>query len=126
MTGDFDEIPGCPFCAGDKELYGTDLAYALADIKPVTPGHTLVIARRHATTWFELTAEEHAAIDALILQTKQYLDERYHPLGYNVGFNAGAYAGQSVMHCHIHVMPRYKSQHKRGDRGILHLPPSLA
>lgn len=84
------------------------LAFAIPDGFPVSPGHTLVVPKRIVVTWFEATAEEKAAIVELIDEVKQLLDARHHPDGYNVGFNAGEAAGQTVMHLHVHVIPRYR------------------
>ncbi|MFZ5476841.1 MAG: HIT family protein [Myxococcota bacterium] len=88
-----------------------DLAFAIRDGFPVSPGHTLVVTRRLVATWFEATPEEQAAVMALVDEVKRQLDESHRPDGYNVGFNAGDAAGQTVPHLHVHVIPRY-----RGDR----------
>lgn len=88
-----------------------DLAFAIRDGFPVSPGHTLVITRRLVPTWFEATPEEQAALMALVNEVKRQLDESHRPDGYNVGFNAGEAAGQTVSHLHVHIIPRY-----RGDR----------
>jgi diadenosine tetraphosphate (Ap4A) HIT family hydrolase len=66
----------------------------------------LIIPRRHIPDYFSLTAEEKAAIWKLVDDGKTLLDERYKPDGYNVGINVGASAGQTVIHCHIHLIPR--------------------
>jgi diadenosine tetraphosphate (Ap4A) HIT family hydrolase len=85
-----------------------DLAFAIPDPFPVSPGHTLVVTRRLVPTWFEANRYEQLAIVELIEEVKRLLDRRTPaPDGYNVGFNAGAAAGQTVMHVHVHVIPRY-------------------
>jgi diadenosine tetraphosphate (Ap4A) HIT family hydrolase len=88
-----------------------DLAFAIRDGFPVSPGHTLVVPRRLVETWFDATrSEQHALLD-LVDVVKQALDATLRPDGYNVGFNAGVAAGQTVPHLHVHVIPRF-----RGDR----------
>jgi diadenosine tetraphosphate (Ap4A) HIT family hydrolase len=77
----------------------------------VSPGHTLVVTRRLVGTWFEATSAEQAAAMALIREVKRQLDERHHPDGCNVGFNAGDAPGHTVPDLHVHPTPRY-----RGDR----------
>jgi len=84
-----------------------DLAVAFRDNFPVSPGHTLVITRRHAETWFEATRDEQVAVLDLINEVKNCLDDELLPDGYNVGFNAGEAAGQTIPHLHVHVIPRF-------------------
>ena len=89
-------------------IASNDLAFAIPDPFPVSPGHTLVVTRRLVPTWFEASRYERLAIVDLIEEVKRLLDGRTPaPDGYNVGFNAGAAAGQTVMHLHVHVIPRY-------------------
>ncbi|QDT10770.1 HIT family protein [Planctomycetes bacterium K23_9] len=102
MTSPFlDVSPG-------EWIASNELAFAIPDGFPVAPGHSLVITRRLVPTWFDATAEEQAAMMELVNVVKQKLDEtlRPQPDGYNVGFNAGIAAGQTVPHVHIHVIPR--------------------
>jgi diadenosine tetraphosphate (Ap4A) HIT family hydrolase len=86
------------------------LAFASFDSFPVSPGHALVITRRVVPTYFDCTAAEQAAVMELVGEVKRLLDARLEPKpdGYNVGFNAGAAAGQTVPHVHVHVIPRRK------------------
>lgn len=108
----------CVFCNLEKEniLFENDLAIAFFDIRPVSKGHTLVIPKRHVRTYFDLTKEEMSAIFELSIKVKEYLDNKYHPDGYNVGFNVNEAGGQSVWHAHMHVIPRYLGDvpHPRG------------
>ena len=101
----------CVFCdiIKDKKeiILENDLAIAFSDSFPVSQGHSLIIPKRHCETYFDLTSEEMKAMFDLSQELKKLLDNKYHPDGYNVGFNAGIDAGQSVMHCHMHVIPRY-------------------
>src|SRR5262245_12215147 len=104
-------------------LASNDLAFAIADRHPVSPGHTLVIPRRPAVDWFAATDDERRAILALIDVVVQRLDDELHPDGYNVGFNAGTAAGQTVMHLHVHVIPRYAGDVADPRGGIRHVIP---
>ena len=114
----------CPFCVLDpaRILAEDKLTVVYKDGFPVSPGHTVIIPRRHFATLFEATAEEQAALLAALAQAKAILDERHHPGGYNIGINHGKAGGQSVPHLHIHVIPRYlgdKEDPRGGVRWIL-------
>ncbi len=114
----------CPFCTLPSSRIGVerDLTLAVRDGFPVTPGHTLIIPRRHIETYFDASAEEKAALWALVEEIKTELDAEFSPDGYNVGFNAGAAAGQTVMHLHIHVIPRRSGDTpdpRGGVRGVI-------
>ncbi len=101
----------CPFCAriaGGEVSAEEPLAAAFPDGFPVSPGHTLVVPRRHVADFFQLTAEERAAVFRLVAAMKEQLDRERTPAGYNVGVNAGEAAGQTVWHAHVHLIPRYR------------------
>ena len=110
----------CVFCNLDKNqiLFENELALAFFDGMPVSKGHTLIIPKRHSRNYFELTKEEILAIFELSQKVKEYLDKQYHPDGYNVGFNVDEAGGQSVMHAHMHVIPRYKGDAPNPRGGI--------
>ena len=97
----------CIFCQPLPIVLENDLAAAFFDKHPVSPGHLLIIPKRHYPTFFDVPTAEREAMLALLNTAKQYLDDRYHPDGYNIGINVGPEAGQTVMHCHIHLIPRY-------------------
>ena len=117
----------CPFChdgvlLADGTRLENDLAYVREDKFPVSPGHLLIIPRRHALDWFDLSADEQAAVAELINEGKAWLAQRHQPDGYNIGMNCGEAAGQTVMHMHCHLIPRYAGdvQDPRGGlRGII-------
>lgn len=115
----------CPFCTINptvEVLAETREAMAILDSFPVNPGHTLIIPRRHVASYFDLTSDEQQALWQLVNTTKTLLENRYHPDGFTIGINVGATAGQSVMHVHIHLIPRYKGdveQPKGGVRGVI-------
>lgn len=105
-----------------KYILENELALGRFDDFPVSTGHMEFITKRHVATFFETTENEKLAIFELIDNAKKMLDDKYHPDGYNIGMNCGVCAGQSVMHVHVHLMPRYKGdvENPRGGvRGII-------
>ncbi|MDC0707752.1 HIT family protein [Stigmatella sp. ncwal1] len=100
------------------------LAFALRDTHPVSPGHTLVIPHRLVATWFEATQEEQRALFALVEEVRRELDSSHKPDGYNVGFNVGEAAGQTVFHLHVHVIPRYRGDMEDPRGGVRHVIPA--
>ena len=112
----------CPFCkiiADKKEIVlENELAVAFYDSFPVSNGHTLIIPKRHVETYFDLSPEEMSAIFDLSQKMRDLLEKRYKPDGFNVGFNVGECGGQSVMHCHMHVIPRYRGDQENPRGGI--------
>lgn len=113
-----------PFLAISESSWiaSSALSFAISDKFPVSEGHALVIPKRVVSTWWELTApEQHDLID-LVAVVKGLLDVRLNPGGYNVGFNSGTAAGQTVDHVHIHVIPRVLgdvSDPTGGIRGVI-------
>ena len=121
-------IGKCPFCPPfDRETIETnELAVALRDSFPVTRGHTLVVPRRHVASFFELTVEERVAMLELVDRAKAVLDGECAPDGYNIGINDGVAAGQTVMHVHLHLMPRYKGDADDPRGGVRWIIPRKA
>lgn len=112
----------CIFCEIDKYVLENELAYAIYDKFPVNNGHLLFIPKRHVSNFFDITTEERIALFELVDKGKLLLDKKYAPNGYNLGVNIGEYAGQSVMHVHIHLIPRFKGDiddPKGGIRGVI-------
>lgn len=99
----------CIFCTPDpgSVIFHTDQAYCRFDDYPVTPGHMLIIPYRHISSFFDATQEEQMEMMNLVRCGKRYLDEEFRPKGYNIAINDGEVAGQTVMHLHIHLIPRY-------------------
>jgi diadenosine tetraphosphate (Ap4A) HIT family hydrolase len=100
------------------------LAYAISDGFPVTEGHSLIIPKRHVATYFDLSRPELNACDDLLRQLKrrfQSTDESVS--GFNIGMNAGASAGQTIFHCHIHLIPRRDGDVENPRGGVRHLIP---
>jgi diadenosine tetraphosphate (Ap4A) HIT family hydrolase len=115
----------CPFCAipPGRVIDSNDLAFAVGDAFPVAPGHTLIISRRHVESFFDLTPDEVAAVMALLGRAKIRLDAINGPDGYNVGVNVGRAAGQTVMHVHVHLIPRRAGDVADPRGGIRHVIP---
>lgn len=122
--------PQSPFLEVSESdwLCSTPLAFAIKDGFPVSPGHVLVTTRRIVRTWFEATPEEQAEMMALVNEVKVILDHGLHPPpdGYNVGFNSGPAAGQTVPHVHIHVIPRYVGDVPDPTGGVRQVIPDKA
>jgi len=111
----------CPFCKleeGRESLLSTDKFFVISDRAPVNPGHALIISKRHIIDLFSLGVEEWGDLQTAIHETKKYLDKKFGPHAYNVGVNCGEIAGQTVMHLHVHVIPRYKGDVKNPRGGI--------
>jgi diadenosine tetraphosphate (Ap4A) HIT family hydrolase len=99
----------CPFCAmtPGRILDARKHAFAVLDAFPVSPGHTLIVFRRHVADIFDLTPCEIRDFVRLIQSAKARINRDRQPAGFNVGVNVGRAAGQTVMHAHVHVIPRY-------------------
>lgn len=115
----------CPFCALKPEiaLGENELAFYFEDKYPVTPGHLLLVPKRHVATYFEATPEEKQALWELVERAKLYLEQHRQPDGYNIGINVGETAGQTVFHLHIHLIPRYSGDMADPRGGVRHVIP---
>lgn len=118
----------CLFCGSfpGQILAEDPVAFAKEDVHPVSLGHTLIIPRRHVVTLFETTEKERLAMLRLIDKAKKILDKDYEPDGYNIGINSGKAAGQSVMHLHIHLIPRYLGDRRDPRGGVRWVLPKKA
>ncbi len=125
---DHPHTPPCPFCNMPAEAIRSrnEHVYTIRDGFPVSEGHTLVIPCRHVASLFETTEEERAAIYEAIRQVCEELDRTLGPDGYNIGINDGEAAGQTVLHLHVHVIPRYKGDAKDPRGGIRWIFPDKA
>ncbi|MUH52820.1 MAG: HIT domain-containing protein, partial [Actinobacteria bacterium] len=117
--------PDSPFflVPSSEWLTSNRSAFAIADHFPVSPGHTLVVPRRLISTWWEASADEKADLWVLVDEVKVLLDAAHSPDGYNVGFNAGRAAGQTVDHLHLHVIPRFDGDTPDPRGGVRHVMP---
>ena len=100
--------------------------YVVRDAYPVSPGHTLVIARRHVGSFFGLSAEERMSLLALLDIARDDLIRELAPQGFNIGMNDGSAAGQTVMHLHIHLIPRYDGDRADPRGGVRWIIPEKA
>ena len=121
-----DTNTDCPFCQvlrDSRVIASNGVAYAIYDKFPVTEGHMLVIPVRHFADFFEISDSEHEAVfDLMKAMQKKLLDDDSRITGFNVGVNVGEVAGQTVPHCHIHLIPRRAGDTDRprgGVRGII-------
>jgi len=110
----------CRFCnlKTERIIAKNDAFIVIPDGFPVNKGHTLVISRKHVATLFNLTTEEFTLLNFIIRSAKDIIDDVYKPDGYNIGANCGEVAGQTVMHFHLHVIPRYKGDVENPRGGV--------
>ena len=118
----------CPFCdvADDRVFLSTSQVIGIWDGFPVSPGHALLIPRRHVATWFDATIEEQQALLDAIETARAAIELRQSPDGYNIGINSGEAAGQTVQHLHVHVIPRYKGDVEDPRGGVRLVLPEKA
>lgn len=110
-----------PFLNKTK-LMENEIGFVIRDGFPVSKGHCLVVPHRIYPDYFASTDEEVIGLQRLVIETKKYLDQKYNPDGYNIGFNSGEVSGQTVGHVHIHVIPRYivdMDNPRGGVRGVI-------
>ena len=117
----------CVFCDNIEKsriLFETTEWIAFYDAYPVTNGHTLIVPKEHFETFFDLPDRLKDSLLFRIQDVKNILDKEFHPDGYNIGFNCGEAAGQSVMHFHLHIIPRYKGDVENPRGGVRGVIPS--
>ena len=97
----------CELCSRREVLLENVLAYVRYDNNSLSRGHVLVIPKRHVASFFDMTAEEQSAVLALLAEAQKSIQKQHSPDGYNIGVNIGKAGGQSRMHVHVHLIPRY-------------------
>ena len=118
-------VKDCIFCNLDNSRIEKENSFALSfkDLYPVTSGHTLVIPKRHTQSFFDLTGEEKKAmLELLESQRSDLMRSDKSITGFNIGVNDGTDSGQTIMHCHIHLIPRRSGDMKEprgGVRGVI-------
>jgi diadenosine tetraphosphate (Ap4A) HIT family hydrolase len=118
----------CPFCSmpPGKVRLQNELAYVIYDKNPITALHALIIPKRHTPDYFDLeTSEVLACLELLRAFSKQIMDSDGAVSGFNIGVNAGRIAGQSMFHCHIHLIPRRPGDVDSPRGGLRHLIPGM-
>lgn len=101
------DATACELCTPNEVLFENSLAYVCYDNNSLSRGHAIVVPKRHVANFFDLSAAEQAAMLALLNQAQKMIQAEHAPDGYNVGINIGKAAGQSRMHVHLHLIPRY-------------------
>ena len=122
-------MPYCPFCQKVERrefAFGSELAVALPDAFPLSPGHTLIVPRRHEADFFKLTEAEEFAVWRVVRAVRDDLETRLAPQGYNLGINVGTAAGQTVEHAHVHLIPRFLGDVDDPRGGVRWMIPAKA
>ena len=106
-------------------IFENNLAYSTFDSYPVSEFHLLIVPKRHIKNYFELTNNEMIACNKIILLSKNKIEQMDQTIkGFNIGINCGKVAGQSIMHCHIHLIPRRESDVENPQGGVRGVIPS--
>lgn len=118
----------CPFCSLPPEcIVGrTERVLAIRDRFPLSPGHTLLLPRRHVVSLFDLNMIEWVELGQLLTQMRALLAAELQPDGFNIGVNEGVAAGQTVKHLHLHLIPRYLGDQPDPRGGIRQIFPDNA
>ena len=118
----------CPFCNLPQEriVVASEHIRAIRDAFPVSPGHTLLLPRRHVGSLFGLTVVEWVELGQLLARVRTALQAEFRPDGFNIGINEGAAAGQTVPHLHVHLIPRYQGDQPDPRGGIRWIFPDKA
>ena len=121
-----NKISDCLFCSipKDRIILENEIIYAIRDNYPVTPLHSLIIPKRHVVDYFSLTKEELLSCDVLLKEVKNSIQTEDESVkGFNIGINSGEAAGQTILHCHIHIIPRRVGDVENPRGGVRHLMP---
>ena len=118
----------CAFCTlpSARLIDENTTAMVIRDGYPVSPGHTLLIPKRHTGSFFDLAEQERGDLLALLDRAKRVLDAELQPQGYNIGINDGAAAGQTVPHLHVHLIPRFEGDLPDPRGGVRWVIPAKA
>jgi diadenosine tetraphosphate (Ap4A) HIT family hydrolase len=118
----------CPFCTitHDKIVDQNTHTLTIKDTLPVSPGHTLILPKRHIASIFEATKDEVTALWDALQRARTQLLKEFSPDGFNIGINDGLAAGQTILHLHIHLIPRYKGDMPDPRGGIRWIFPDKA
>lgn len=106
---DPNRVVDCVFCNMDQSRYFWEGQgfYAIESLNPSTPGHSLVITKKHFSDWFAAPWLTQMLVNEALDAVKEILDEKYKPQGYNIGMNVGEASGQTIFHLHVHLIPRH-------------------
>lgn len=103
-----DEARECELCKPEDVVFEDALAYVRYDSNSLCRGHVIAVPRRHVASFFDLSAEEQSSVLSLLVKAQKMIHAQHWPDGYNIGLNVGEAGGQSRMHVHMHLIPRYK------------------
>lgn len=104
----------------DRIIHRGKNFFIIEDKYPVTPGHLLIISNEEKLDYFSLDQNERQELTCLIIKARELIEKQNKPEGYNIGMNCGEVAGQTVMHFHCHVIPRYSGDMKDPRGGVRH------
>ena len=118
----------CVFChlSPERIVHQGEFGLVIRDAYPISPGHTLIVARRHVASFFDITDDERADLVGLLNRARDDLARDLHPAGWNIGINDGIAAGQTVPHLHIHLIPRYPGDREDPRGGVRWVLPDKA
>ena len=122
------KVKACPFCTlpDERVIDQNDHGLVIRDGFPISPGHTLIIPKRHIGSFFDLKIAERSDLLGLLDKSKTALDKEFNPNGFNIGINDGPAAGQTVPHLHIHLIPRYNGDIADPRGGVRWIIPEKA
>jgi diadenosine tetraphosphate (Ap4A) HIT family hydrolase len=131
-TWGFEDVPSgdpsCTLCTlpAERILDENEHAVWVLDLHPVSPGHSLIVSKRHVESFFEAPSPEREAILSLLERAREHVSRNHAPSGYNIGINEGPAAGQTVPHLHIHLIPRYVGDRTNPRGGVRWVLPEKA
>ena len=112
----------CELCKPIDLLLENEWAFVQFERDSLSPGHVIVVPRRHVADFFQMSLSEQEAVSQLLREAHAYITQRFSPDGFNIGVNIGKAAGQNRMHVHVHLIPRYAgdvADPKGGIRAVL-------
>jgi len=118
----------CLFChlPDSRIIDSSSLAWVIRDAYPVSPGHTLIIPKRHIGSFLEASNDERQELLSLLDQARQKLIDEFSPAAFNIGINDGAAAGQTIAHLHVHLIPRFTNDQIDPRGGVRWIIPEKA
>jgi diadenosine tetraphosphate (Ap4A) HIT family hydrolase len=118
----------CPFCTLSpiNIIYQNEHSILIRDTFPISPGHSLIIPKRHISSFFEIKKKEQKSILKALIKAREIMINDLQPAGFNIGVNDGVVAGQTIPHLHIHLIPRFQGDVEDPKGGIRWILPEKA